>query len=156
MSNDERTDALAGADVERAITAVVQWAARPEARRELLGPHAGGLSANDVALLQLVVDHGPVRATGLAELQGVDKSTVTPQVRRLEKCGMVERRPDPADARAALLTVTEDGLRTHDAIHAAGAAVFDDVLRDWSGDDRRAVAGLLSRFADDLTARAGR
>lgn len=150
---DDRLDGTPGADLERAITAVVRWAGRTDARRELVGPTADGLSAVDVTMLQLVVDHGPVRASDLADLQGVDKSTVTPQVRRLEERGMLAREPDPSDGRASLLTVTARGSRTNDEIHAAGAAVFDAVLSEWPDGDRRTIARLLSRFADDLAHR---
>lgn len=42
---------------------------------------------------------------------GVDNSAITGFVDRLEKSGFVERRSDPADRRAYLIHITEDGVR---------------------------------------------
>ena len=114
------------------------------------------LSSTDLWLLGAVTDSGPVRITDLADWQGVDKSTVTPQVRRLEARGLVSRRADPEDGRAWLLSTTEEGGRVLRDSYAAGAAVFDDILRDWNDEDRAALAALFARFADELSRQSHR
>ena len=140
-----------GSQVQAAVTQVVRWAGRADVRGKLLGTAGRELSVNDVNLLRVIVAYGPVRVSDLAEWQGVDKSTITPQVRRLEERGFVARHPDPADRRAVLLSATAHGRRIRQKMDAAGAAVFDDVLRDWPKDDRLALATLLSRFAQQLS-----
>jgi len=143
-----------GSRVLAAVTEVVRWAGRTGVRGRLLGAAGRELSVNDVHLLRVIVANGPVRVSDLAESQGVDKSTITPQVRRLEERDLVTRRPDPADRRAVLLSVTARGHRIRRQMNKAGAAVFDDVLRDWPDDDRRALAEEL-RWAHSA-ARCGR
>ena len=47
------------------------------------------LSATDAWLLGRITDTGPVRLSALADWQEVDRSTMTTQVRRLERLGLV-------------------------------------------------------------------
>ena len=79
-------------------------------------------------------------------MQDIDRSTVTAQVRRLERAGLVAREPDALDGRAALLTRTDRGLHVRQAIDAAGGAVFDQLMSDWSPNDRATLAALLDRL----------
>ena len=81
----------------------------------------------------------------------MDKSTITPQVRRLEERGLIKRSADPDDRRAALLTVTARGRRTCERIDATAVAFISEGLRDWPEDDRQLFASLFTRFANDLT-----
>ena len=139
-----------GAQVQAAVTEVLRWASRGDVRRMLLGRAGRDLSVNDVTLLRAIAVGGPVRASDLADSQGVDKSTITPQIRRLEHRGLVARRADPADGRAVLVSATPRGRRVKQQLDEAGAAVFDDILRNWPNEDRRALAILIQRFAQQL------
>ncbi|SNY24873.1 MarR family winged helix-turn-helix transcriptional regulator [Paractinoplanes atraurantiacus] len=136
--------------VHQAFTRLMRWAHRGDVRRSLAGSTADTLSMNDLTLLRAVTAHGPVRISDLASWQGVDKSTVTPQVRRLEDRHLVERHGDPADRRATLLTVTDHGRRHLDNMDDVGEDLFARALDGWSGDDRRTLAELMRRLADEL------
>jgi len=52
---------------------------------------------------------GPLSLSGLAEAIGVDAPYATLIVDSLEERGLVERRPDPADRRRKLVTLTPAG-----------------------------------------------
>jgi MarR family transcriptional regulator, lower aerobic nicotinate degradation pathway regulator len=152
MNGVERRDAAEeeGRRIQAAVTRIVRWAGRSDVRRRLLGAAGRGLSAVDVNVLRTVVASGPLRISELAEWQGVDKSTMTPQVRRLEERGLVERQLDPQDRRGVLVRATPRGRRVRSRMDAEGAAVFDNILRDWSLADRTVLADLLERFAREL------
>jgi DNA-binding MarR family transcriptional regulator len=143
-------DDVAVTTVQEAVTRVVRWAGRPDVRVALLGEAGRELSGNDVHLLRTVVAQGPVRASDLAAWQGVDKSTISTQIRRLEERGLVVRRPDPADRRAVLFTPTAAGRRLRRRMDAAGAMLFGELLRGWTDVDRQALATLLDRFSRQL------
>lgn len=143
--------ASAGDTIQAAIVAIMRWASRSDVRQALVGPAGRDLSSTDTWLLRAIVEDGPVRVTDLAEWQGVDKSTVTPQVRRLEDRALITRRPDPHDRRAVLLEASDLGRQILQATAAAGAAVFDDILRDWTDGDRDVLGALLGRFAQQLS-----
>jgi DNA-binding MarR family transcriptional regulator len=116
----------------------------------LLESTAETLSTNDITLLRAITAHGPVRISDLASWQGVDKSTLTPQVRRLEDRDLVARQGDPGDRRASLMTVTDHGRRRLDAMDRAGEDLFERALDGWSDDDRRHLATLMQRLAAGL------
>jgi DNA-binding MarR family transcriptional regulator len=140
----------AAARIRQAAARLTWWTSRGDVRRRLLGA-AGELSANDAWLLGTIAAAGTMRVSEVARTQGVDKSTISPQLRRLEQRGLLARTTDPADGRVVLVTVTDDGRRWREDLDATGAAVFADALRDWSRDDVATLATLLTRLADRLT-----
>ncbi|MCV7280100.1 MarR family transcriptional regulator [Mycolicibacterium flavescens] len=150
MAKDE------GRAVYEAIRQIARWSNRPDTRAALLGRAGQDFSAVDVDLLRAVVSSGPVRISDLAHWQGVDKSTMSLQVRRLEQRDLIRRRPDPADQRAVLLTATAKGRRTCERMDVLGTEVIAQAFDDWPEDDRRALAALLGRFAADLTSSSPR
>jgi DNA-binding MarR family transcriptional regulator len=69
----------------------------------------GGLTVTQHSALVAVEEHGPVRLTDLAVIEGVTAPTVARVVEGLVSRGLVDRRADPRDARSSLLTVSADG-----------------------------------------------
>ena len=137
-------------DLHAALTRLLRWASHETVARELAGPAATGLSPTDLWLLDGIVRSGPVRIGDIATWQGVDKSTVTTQLRRLADRGLVVRRTDPSDARAVLVSVSGEGLSLHREVSHQGARVLAGLTADWEPADRRELARLVSRFADGL------
>ena len=136
--------------VQEAFTRLLWWAQRGDVRRSLIGAAAQTLSTNDITLLRMIITRGPVRISELASWQGVDKSTVTPQVHRLELRGVVARQSDAADKRAVLLTATDHGRQRLAEIDKAGVHLFENAIHDWSHADQNALAVLMQRLADAL------
>lgn len=111
--------------------------------------HQGGDVATAHVLMELL-ERGPQRVGEIAQAMGTDPSTVSRQVTALVEAGLVERRAHPGDGRAHLLAATEAG--THRCVDGRRRRVdvVAAVLADWPTDDRRRLAALLSRFADDM------
>ena len=116
----------------------------------MYGAAAQQLSQNEIWLLDAVAGTGQVRLSDLVAWQGVDKSTITPQVRKLEERGLLQRRADSADRRAVLLTVTPRGRALQKRRAQAGAALIDTLLQEWPAEERNAFAVYFTRFADQL------
>ncbi|MDA2894427.1 MarR family transcriptional regulator [Mycolicibacterium sp. BiH015] len=133
------------------MAGIVWLLGRAESRAVVFGDAGADLSPVDEQLVRTVKARGPVRVTDLAAWQGVDKSTITPQVRRLEQRGLIKRSSDPGDGRAALLTVTAKGRRTCERMDASAVEFIADALTGWTEKDRTTLADLFDRFADDLT-----
>jgi DNA-binding MarR family transcriptional regulator len=87
-----------------------------------------------------------VRMGDLAAWQGVDKSTVTIQLRRLVDRGLVDREVDPDDRRAVLVRASARGRELQASVTETGARVLAGLLADWPAADRRRFAGLFRRF----------
>lgn len=88
---------------------------------------------------------------GMSELVtrlALDKSTVTRQIDTLVRVDLVERHPDPADARARRVSLTADGRRRVDAVVAAAVADWRTRLSQWDPEDIRTLTTLLRRLSD--------
>lgn len=68
-----------------------------------------------------------IRVTDIAEQAGVTKQTAGAIVNELEATGYVARRPDPADARARLVVLTDRGEK----LCATAAAEIAKVESEW-------------------------
>jgi DNA-binding MarR family transcriptional regulator len=103
------------------------------------------LEAAAYGLLMHVVDGG-ARATDLADYFGIDKSTVSRQVRLLEQLGLLRREPDPLDLRVLRLVATEEGERRLRSARDARRQRVEARLEGWDPADVGRLAGLLARY----------
>jgi DNA-binding MarR family transcriptional regulator len=138
-----------------AVSGLVRWATRPEVRRVLQGATSGELlSATDVWLIDVLAASGSLRASELAEWQGVDRSTMTVQLKRLSDRGLIERQPDARDGRALLVGLSRKGAALQETLAAAGTSLFYTALSSWTAGDRRELVTLLARLVSELQDRA--
>ncbi len=89
-----------------------------------------------------------VRPTEIADRLLITKQSVNDLLRQLEAAGYLKLRPDPADARARLVTLTRSGTKLSEAVRAASWGVE----REWAlriGEERfRDFRDMLSKFAE--------
>jgi DNA-binding MarR family transcriptional regulator len=140
-----------GERVESALSTILRWSSRSDNRRLLHDAKGAALSSTDSWLLERVVASGPVRMSKLAEWMAVDKSTMTTEIRRLEKGGLVSRRSDPSDRRAVLISATDEGLTAIARHRRAAQEVYSTLVGKWTEPDRAEFARLLGRFVDELS-----
>ncbi|HEX8510687.1 MAG TPA: MarR family transcriptional regulator [Propionibacteriaceae bacterium] len=67
------------------------------------------MSLASARILARLFDSGPARISDLAARERSSQPTITNHVKRLEALALVERRPDPADARAWIIELTDRG-----------------------------------------------
>ncbi|MCX2182987.1 MarR family winged helix-turn-helix transcriptional regulator [Streptomyces sp. SKN60] len=106
-------------------------------------------------LMMALWDCGPVRQSALIQSLGLDPSTVTKMLQRLEQCGHVRRRPDPDDRRAVLVEPTEEGEALRSRVEAAWATLEERTLAGLDADDRAQLTRLLARLEENLCGEAG-
>ena len=91
-----------------------------------VGLHPG----QEMVLIELWESDG-LRGGELAERLGVEPPTVTKMLRRLERCGLVERCQDPQDARSFRAYLTDEGR-----------SLEGPVTRIWERVEERTFAGM--------------
>jgi len=77
-------------------------------RQEAAGEETG-LTPTSTSALASIDRHGPLTPSELARIERVKRPTMTRTLGHLEKLGLVERTPDPADGRSSLVAVNGDG-----------------------------------------------
>jgi DNA-binding MarR family transcriptional regulator len=101
-------------------------------------------------LLARLDERGGQRATELAAFIGVGKATMSRQLRALEELGLIAREPDPADGRAWLVHLTDEGRARFRTVRDARRARYVRQLANW---DRKEVAEL-ARLLHQLNRRS--
>lgn len=85
----------------------------------------------------------------LAEL-GIEKSTLTRRIDSAVRLGLVERRPDPADARARLVALTPSCRERLSVLADEESERWRGRLAQWDTTDIRGLTTLLRRLGDAL------
>ncbi|WP_225823275.1 MarR family winged helix-turn-helix transcriptional regulator [Streptomyces naphthomycinicus] len=101
------------------------------------------LESSAYGLLIRLDELGGQRATELAAYIGVGKATMSRQLRALEELGLIAREPDPADGRAWLVTLTEEGRRRVGTVREARRARYVRQLAHWDRHEVSELARLL-------------
>ena len=110
----------------------------------------GELPSFGWALLLPLERDGAQRCSALAAQAGIDVSVASRQIAVLERAGHVERRPDPQDGRASLLSLTPAGAEAMAATRALRSDWALGALAGWYEEDARTLNDLLDRLVADL------
>jgi MarR family transcriptional regulator, organic hydroperoxide resistance regulator len=110
-----------------------------------LGLHVG----QEMVLIELFEKDG-LRGGELAERLGVEPPTITKTLRRLERCGFVERRRDPRDARSFLVYLTGEGRALEEPLVRFWERVEERSLAGMSVGERRTLHRLLTKVRANL------
>ncbi|MBY8861539.1 MarR family transcriptional regulator [Nocardia sp. CA2R105] len=102
-----------------------------------------------LGVLQLAVEHGPLRAGEVAERLDALPSSITRHIRALAEAELVSTEPDPADRRAVLLVATDTGRTELRQFLDVGEQVFGAVIAEWPADDVVTLTRLLTRLTQD-------
>lgn len=113
-------------------------------------PDAPTITTTGGWILFHLAETGAQRPGLLAEWQSVDKSTMTMQLRRLTKDGLVERLPDPGDRRAVLMQITDAGRQALEIHRKRGRTLLASRLAEWSDEELEDLASALKKLAKSL------
>ena len=127
--------------------------ARPQNDLILLREAGVSLDRALFPLLVIIQRRGPLGIGDLADWIGRDYTTVSRQVAKLEKLGLVARRAGKTDARVTETAVTDRGQAISDMLDAARERLARKALAGWSKTELVEFTRLLRRFADSLTRR---
>jgi DNA-binding MarR family transcriptional regulator len=108
-----------------------------------------GLSgARDWIVLSAIAEGPRQTQLALAHSLGLDKTTMTSLLDRLEAAGLVTRVQDSRDRRARIPGLTEAGTRVQHELVAARDRAEAAVLSQLSTDEQRVLRAMLVRLAE--------
>ncbi|WIX82531.1 MarR family winged helix-turn-helix transcriptional regulator [Amycolatopsis carbonis] len=125
------------ADLARAVMELIDAGHRRISRH---------LDLTRVRVLGTVAARQPVRPNAIAAELGLTASATSRHLAALEEAGQIAVEPDPVDSRTFLVRQTESGRADAEATVAAGAAVFADVISDWTDEDVTTARELITRL----------
>jgi DNA-binding MarR family transcriptional regulator len=107
-------------------------------------------------LLKTIAHKGPMRISDLATAVHLDVSTVSRHVAQVERTGLVARTADPADGRAQLVGITDDGQQLLDQAFQRRRDLLESTLSGWEPDDIVEFERLLGKFVSGINSQTSK
>jgi DNA-binding MarR family transcriptional regulator len=135
-------------DLHGALIEIVSAMNRPQRDDDLM--QEAGVTL-DRALFRLLIGverFGPIGVVDLAERVGLDYTTVSRQVAKLDSLGLVLRQGSKQDGRVREAVITPNGKVIADKLDAARERLSRQVFEDWAEQDVADLSRLMCRFAE--------
>src|SRR5271170_3795344 len=101
---------------------------------------------SDFAVLAALEEYGSLSQADLGRRLGLDRNDVSGIVARLENGRHIDRRPDPANRRRNVVTLTPAGNRYLEEIQQHADTAQDELLAGLSATERRQLNELLAKL----------
>ncbi|SMQ86050.1 DNA-binding transcriptional regulator, MarR family [Devosia lucknowensis] len=101
----------------------------------------------------LALEHGEASQKTIAERAGVEQATMTATLNRMERDGLVSRRPNPDDGRSQLVTLTPAARAKLPDVEAAAERINAIALDGLSEAESAQYFALIKRIIATLVAR---
>jgi MarR family transcriptional regulator for hemolysin len=106
-----------------------------------------GVSARGYHVLRAALS-GDHTQTELAEMVGLDKTTMVVTVDELERAGLAERHPAPEDRRARIIAVTPAGRRKVGEAEKVKERIQAEILAELSPREATALLDALAKLVE--------
>ena len=135
-------------ELHRALIEIVSAMSRPQRDDDLM--REAGISLDRALFRPLVVVErlGPIGVVDLAARVGLDYTTVSRQIAKLESLGLLVRRASPTDGRVREAVVTEKGKALTDLLDAARERMARKIFANWEEQEVADLVRLMCRFAE--------
>lgn len=89
-----------------------------------------------------------LKVVDLGKRSGLEASTMSGLLDRMERDGLVTRVPDPSDRRVLRINLTDEGRRVRDPVIREVERLLSEMLDGISGDEIARTTNLLQRILD--------
>jgi DNA-binding MarR family transcriptional regulator len=105
-----------------------------------------GLTPAQMHAVEVIGHAGQLRMKELAEQMALTTGTITVMVDRLERLGIVARKPHKKDRRSILVTLTEKGDNFFEEHHKLHEKLTSDLCADLTGSESELLGTLLKKI----------
>jgi len=140
MMNSTKTDLK-----ERALIAVRDYGIHLTLFRNAMNEWAG-LNTTDMECLRLLFLKGEARPSDLARHTGLTSGATTAMLDRLEKAGLIERRPNPDDRRGTLIAPTESSGEKVASWFESAREAQNKLISSYSESELEIISDVFERF----------
>jgi len=106
-------------------------------------PSVRRFNFSTLSVLHTLARGGPMRLTDLLKTEQLKQPALTSLVARLEQDGLINRRPDPTDGRAMLLSLTREGRQIVRSRHANRVTKLTHLVDQLTDDERAVLASSM-------------
>ena len=106
-----------------------------------------GLNVTDMECMGLLFHRGLASPSELAAVTGLTSGATTAMLDRLEKSGMIERRPNPQDRRGTLIVLLKSGARRVSPWFKSVRKAQDQLVSSYSEKELQLLAGFFEKSA---------
>jgi DNA-binding MarR family transcriptional regulator len=131
---------------KRALMAVRDYGVNLTQFRNAMSEWAG-LNATDMECLRLLFQKGIATPSELARHTGLTSGATTAMLDRLEKAGLIERRPNPNDRRGTLITPEKSSAEKMASWFESARNAQDKLISSYSESELEIIADVFERFA---------
>lgn len=101
-------------------------------------------------LLLLQVQTEAKKINDLANTLALDGTTVTRQVTAMQQSGLVVKKADLTDRRITWVSATDKGIKLATEMREIRIQRIDEMLKDWTTEEKEAFSGMLNRCNQSL------
>lgn len=109
-----------------------------------------GLNITDIACINYLFIKGASTPTELARYTGLTTGSTTAMLDRLEKVGLIGRKPNPHDRRGLIVEVLERSRELVGPMVAGAQKLQAALLEGYSERELATIADFLTRFAQNM------
>jgi len=106
-----------------------------------------GLNATDMECLRLLFQKGIATPSELARHTGLTSGATTAMLDRLEKAGLIERRPNPNDRRGTLIAPAQSSAEKAASWFESARKAQDELVSSYAESELEIIADVFERFA---------
>jgi len=114
--------------------------------RHVVGDHLG-INVTDMECLGILFFKGIATPSELSKYTGLSSGATTAMLDRLEKSGLVVRKPNPQDRRGRHIMVVKEAAKEFDPLFASARAAQDALLASYADAELSLLADFFERFA---------
>ena len=109
-----------------------------------------GLAAGQIPVLAALRDGAAMSQTALARLALIEQPTMAATLARMERDGLIERKPDAADGRSSLIRLSPTAIAKSPAVIAVLVSGREEMLAGFDDAERELLAAMMMRIIANL------
>jgi DNA-binding MarR family transcriptional regulator len=131
---------------KRALMAVRDYGVNLTLFRNAMSEWAG-LNVTDMECLRLLFQKGIATPSELARFTGLTSGATTAMLDRLEKAGLIERRPNPNDRRGSLVAPAQSSAEKAASWFTSARKAQDELISSYSESELEIIADAFERLS---------
>ena len=140
MTNSKKIDLK-----KRALAAVREYGVHLTLFRNAVSEWAG-VNVTDMECLRLLFLKGIATPSELARHTGLTSGATTAMLDRLEKAGLIERRPNPDDRRGTLVAAAKSSAEKAASWFESARKAQDELISSYSAEELEIISDVFEKF----------